>query len=84
MTSHKITKDRKDQILKRIKDDGISITQAAQDHGITDRTIYNWLSKEVSAHPTARELNKLKKENKLLTQLVGEMTIKLSQAKKKN
>lgn len=84
MATHKIPKDRKDQILKRIKEEGVSVSQAAQEHGIYDGTIYNWLSKGVTGQPTLREFSKLKKQNKLLTELVGEMTIALSQSKKKN
>ena len=84
MTTHRIPKDRKEQILKRIKEEGISVSQAAKEHGISDATIYNWLSKGVTGQPTLRELVQLKKKNKMLTELVGEMTIALSQSKKKN
>jgi len=83
MATHRIPKDRKDQILKRIKDDGISVSQAAKEHGVADGTIYNWLSRGVTEQPTLREFSKLKKQHKLLTELVGEMTIALSQSKKK-
>lgn len=84
MATYRIPNDRKDQILKRIKEDGISVSQAAKEHGICDGTIYNWLSRGVTEQPTLREFSKLKKQNKLLTELVGEMTIALSQSKKKN
>jgi transposase-like protein len=84
MATHRIPKDQKDQILKRIKEEGISVSQAAKEHGISDATIYNWLSKGVTGQPTLRDFSKLKKENKFLTELVGEMTIALSQSKKKS
>lgn len=83
MAKYRIPKDRKDQILKRIKEDGISVSQAAEEHGISDATIYNWLSKGVTGQPTLRDYAKLKKENKHLLELVGEMTIQLSRAQKK-
>ena len=38
-----IPKEIKEQILKRIKEDGITAQQAALEHGISRRTIYNWL-----------------------------------------
>jgi len=80
---HRIAPDVKEQILRRIKDDGISVAQAAKDHGIHETTIYGWLSSGVSAIPTLRELRMLRKENEMLKSLVGEMTIKLSHAQKK-
>lgn len=79
----RIPKDRKEQILKRIKD-GVPVSQAAKEHGIVEGTIYNWLSKGVTGQPTLRELVKLKKENEQLLKLVGELTMQLSHAQKKN
>ena len=80
---HRISKEVKDQILDRIKNEGISVYRVAEEHGIAAGTIYNWLSKGVSAQPTWTELNKAKKENKMLLELVGELTMKLSNTKKK-
>lgn len=84
MATHRVPKDRQEQILKRIKEEGISVSQAAQEHGVCDGTIYHWLSKGVTGQPTLREFAKLKKQNTQLLTLVGEMTITLSQSKKKD
>lgn len=81
---HRIAKDVKEQILKRIKDDGIPVTQAAEEHGVSIQSIYAWLTKGVSTGPSWLEIVKLKKENKALFELVGEITMKLSQTQKKN
>jgi len=81
---HKISAEVKEQIIRRIKDDGISVADAAAEHGIHEATIYKWFSRKVSSQPTLRELTKLKKENKMLMELVGELTVKLSHAQKKN
>jgi transposase-like protein len=80
----RISPEIKEQILKRIKDDGITVAQAAADHGIHETTIYDWLSKGVASIPTLRELRSLKKENAMLKELVGEITVKLSHAQKKS
>lgn len=79
----RIAPDVREQILKRIKDDGVTVAQAAADHGIHETTIYGWLSTGVAAVPTLRELRTLKKENAMLKELVGELTVKLSHAQKK-
>ena len=81
---HRIAKDVKEQIIKRIKDDGVSVTQAAEEHGVSTQTIYAWLTKGVSNAPSWLEIAKLKKENRGLLELVGEITMKLSAAQKKN
>jgi transposase-like protein len=80
---YKISKEVKEQILNRIKNDGISVTEAAKDHGLSYRTIYGWLSRGAVGQPTWNELNKLKKERNELLRIVGELTINLSNAQKK-
>ena len=80
----RISPEVKEQIIRRIKDDGISVSEAATEHGIHEATIYKWFRGEVSSQPTLRELTKLQKENKMLMELVGELTVKLSCAQKKS
>ena len=79
---YRISKEIKDQILKRIKEEGVSVSQAAEEHGISSHTIYSWLSREAQGLPTFREFNKLRKENQELKALVGELTVELSKIKK--
>ncbi len=79
---YRVSKEVKEQILKRIKEEGVTVTQASQDHGISEASIYKWLTKGVSANPSWAEFSRLKKENKGLLELVGSLTVKLSQAQK--
>jgi transposase-like protein len=79
---YRIAKEVKEQILKRIKEEGVAVQQAAQDHGVSEKTIYHWLAKGVSGNPSWTEFAKLKKENKGLLELVGSLTMKLSTAQK--
>jgi len=79
---HRIAREVKEQVIKRIKDEGVSVVQASEEHGISTKTIYAWLAKGVTAQPSWSEIAKLKKENKALIGLVGELTIKLSHAQK--
>jgi transposase-like protein len=82
--AHKISKEIKEQILKRVKEEGIPVPQAAEDHGISTKTIYNWLRHGVARQVSWLEHNKLKKENQELKELIGEITVELSKSKKKN
>ena len=72
--SHRVSKEVKDQILLRIKTEGVTVRQAAQEHGLSDQTIYNWLGMEAD-RPTYGEVVRLKRENAELKQLIGEMTL---------
>ncbi len=79
----RIAPEIKEQIINRIKNDGVTVAQAAKDHGISEVSIYSWISKKVEGQPTLSEVIKLKRENAQLMQLVGEITLKLSEAQKK-
>ena len=81
---YRIAPEIKDQILKRVREEGVPIAQVAQEHGISDRTIYGWLTKGLSETPSLGELVKVKRQNEELLALVGELTLKISQSQKKN
>jgi len=81
--THKIPSDLKKQILERVKQGETSTPQIAEEHGISTKTIYNWLVKGATAPPTWREMVKIKKENKLLHEIIGKLTVQLSSAEKK-
>lgn len=82
--TYRIAPEIKDQIIKRIKDEGLPVAQAAKEHGISEAAIYRWLGNGVSNTPTIGELVRLKRQNEELLALVGELTLKASQSKKKN
>ena len=82
--NHKIAPEVKADILRRVKDEGISVAQAAKDHGIHESTIYNWLGAGVKGTPSWSDLAKANKQNKELMELIGELTVRLSVAQKKN
>ena len=71
--THRIAHEIKEQILKRIKEEGAPVAQAAKEHGISEPTIYSWLGKGLKEVPTLAELVKLKRQNEELLALVGEL-----------
>lgn len=83
MKKHRIAQDVKEQIIGRIKNEGVSVVQAAAEHGISENTVYGWIAKKTDGQPTLSEIIKLKRENAQLLQLVGEITLKLSESQKK-
>lgn len=78
-----VSKEVKDQILKRIKEEGVPVSQAASEHGLKPRTSYQWISKGVTAPPSILETAKLKRENQALKELLGQITLEMSLTKKK-
>lgn len=78
-----VSQEIKDQILKRIKEDGIPVSQVAEEHGIKPKVIYNWISRGVTAPPSILEISRLKRENQALKELIGTLTLEMSLAKKK-
>lgn len=76
MSFHPIKKEIKDQILHRIKNEGVSVSQASKDHGVCAKTIYSWLrSGAASTSISILEVAQLKRENKVLLEMVGRLTM---------
>ena len=80
---HRIAAEVKADIIRRIKAEGVPVAQAAKEHGLHETTIYGWLGTGAQGAPTFSEFARIHKQNKELLEIVGEMTLKLSQAQKK-
>jgi transposase-like protein len=81
---YRVAKEVKAEIIRRVKEEGVSVSQAAKDAGIHETTIYGWLGSGATSAPSWGEFSRLQKQNKELFEVIGELTIKLSQAQKKN
>ena len=79
----KVSREIKTETIDRIKNDGISVAQAAQDVGVSTVTIYSWLGNKAKGSVSLLVHNKLKKENEELKRLIGELTIRMSMEAKK-
>jgi transposase-like protein len=77
-----IRKDVKEQILGRLKNEGIPVSVLAEEHGIHPSTIYNWLGGQ-STGSNALELARLRRENQVLKTLIGHITLQMEGVKKK-
>lgn len=84
--TNKINDEIKTSVIKRVKDDGASVSQVALEYNLNPRTVYTWLSKGVTEGTgLILEVGRLKKENKLLLELVGKLMLKKTkQPLKKN
>lgn len=80
---HVIKPEIKQQILERVKQGDKPISQIASEHGISSNTIYKWIGHNSNASPSLLEFAKLRKENQMLKELLGQITYEMSQTKKK-
>ena len=79
----RIKQEIKDQILSRIKNDGTNANRAANDAGVSPKTVYGWLAKEArNGSPGILQINRLKRENEGLYQIIGKLTSEIEKQKK--
>ncbi len=83
MKHHKIAPEVKEQIINRIKNDGVTVSQAAKDHGVSEVSIYSWIANKTEGEVSLSDYLKIKRENDQLKMLLGEITLKLSETQKK-
>lgn len=69
-------------ILGEVKN-GAKVTDVASKHGISDKTIYNWLRQQADNTGTsALEIARLRKENQELKEIIGMFTLDKKRAEK--
>lgn len=83
MKKYKIAPEVREQIINRIKNDGVSVANAAKEHGVSEQTIYGWIGAKAKGVPSILEIARLRRENDELLRLVGAITLKLSESQKK-
>jgi len=76
-----VAKEVKEEILGRIKA-GEKVKDVATQYGLSDRTIYAWLKLGATSRVSILELNRLKKENQMLKEIVGVLNLELQKTKK--
>ena len=77
-----IPKETKEEVLRRIKDEGLSVPQASKEYGLSQPAIYRWLNNSTKRINPILENNRLKREIKGLHEFIGQVTIELNKQKK--
>lgn len=69
--------------MRKIRDGGMSVTDASAAYGFSTKTIYTWLREHVDDgnRNLILELNKLRKENEQLYRLLGRATAEIQKSK---
>jgi len=78
-----IPKDIREQVLARVREGKEKVSIIAEQHGISPKTIYGWLSSGLDGgNRDWRENNRLKKENLQLKQMIGELMLEKKRGKR--
>lgn len=84
MNGHQIiSKEKREAILRRIKDGGEPASKVATENGVSPKTVYNWLAEPSEKSAVSwPEYNRVRRENEQLKAIVGELTLGLKRTKK--
>lgn len=77
-----ISNDKKQEIIRQIRDEGKKATEVAATFGVSTKTIYTWLRSGVSGDNSTLEIARLKREVEMLYGLLGKLTAEASRSKK--
>jgi transposase-like protein len=77
----KVPIQTKEEILLKIKN-GATVSQTAEQYGISPKTIYTWLRNQTRPEISIIEFNRLKRDNEELKRIIGIITLELERGKK--
>jgi transposase-like protein len=80
--SEVIKKEIKDEILFKIKSEGMRVSDAAEKYGFCSRTIYGWLSSAGITNSSSRIVAQQKREIDGLYAIIGKLSTELNRLKK--
>ncbi len=72
-----ISPEQRAKILSSVKDEGMAIVDAAKTFSVSVKTIRKWMRKQTkNAHTSSTEVERLKRENQALKELVGDIVLR--------
>lgn len=83
MSTQSITSETRAKVLTSVKDEGVSIESAAQTYNLHPDTIRKWLRLTAdNTHTSSSELQRLRRENQVLKEIIGGIVFEREVAKK--
>jgi transposase len=78
-----ITPEQRAKIISAVKDEGMSLPDAAKTFLVTEGTIRRWLRKQTkNGHTSSTEVQRLKQEIQELRSIIGEMVQHMKKKRK--
>jgi transposase-like protein len=84
MGQPRISPEIKEQIIHRIRTEGVSAAEAAREHAVSLPTVYAWLRRSTVLPSNILQFNKLRRENEELKRLLGQAMLMNERSKKNN
>lgn len=75
-----IAASKRNEIITKIRHEGMTVPEASRQYGVTTKSIYRWLRDNVG-DSTTLEVNRLKRENEQLYTIIGKITAELKRSK---
>lgn len=77
-----ISSEIKDRIINKIKNEGLSVAEAAREFGVGAKAIYSWIGTKGKVEPGALEVARLRREITELKQIIGALMLNSERGKK--
>ena len=77
-----VKKEIRDEIMGKVQEGKFSVRELAEQYGISDKTIYNWIQAKATPEINLVEVNRLKRENEELKRIIGIVALQLEREKK--
>ena len=76
--------EKRNEIIAKIRDEGMTVAEAARQYSIGPKAIYSWMRDGVANTSSSLilENNRLKKENEQLYNLLSRATVEMKRLKK--
>jgi len=74
--------EKKQQIIREIRDNGKRVADVAAEHGVSTKTIYAWLRGGIAGDSSALEIARLKRELNAVYGILGKVTAELKHPKR--
>lgn len=78
-----IDQSTKDTVVTSIKQDGLTVTEASAKFQVSTKAIYRWLADLAdNSHTSILDMNKLRRENQQLKEIIGMLMLDQEKTKK--
>jgi transposase-like protein len=77
-----LTQEQKEEILRRVKENGERVPDLSKEYGVALKPIYNMLRNGATQPNTVLELARLKREHESLLKIIGQLVADQKMGKK--
>ncbi len=78
-----VTQEIKNEVINKIRNEGMSVKDACVKYGVQSKSVYTWLRGEIvdGNRNLILENNRLKKQLEIAERIIGRMTVEIKRGK---